>query len=99
MALFTYTLSIYAGGSLSTALRYVPLDSLCWRLCNLAQAKELNCDSIIDPQQVWLIIVSACQSALNCRNHFTAEPEPGPAEQDGHITGPQRDAEEAGAKK
>ena len=41
----------------------------------------------------------AFQSALNCRHHFTAEPEPGPGDQDGHITGPQRDAEKAGAKK
>ena len=43
--------------------------------------------------------LSACQSALNCHHHFTAEPEPGPAEQDGHISGPQQYTEEAGAKK
>ena len=49
--------SICAGGSLSSAPRCVPLDSLCERLCNLAQAEELNCDSVTDPQQVRFTIV------------------------------------------
>ena len=54
---FSCTLSLCAGGSLSSAPRCVPLDSLCERLCNLAQAEELNCDSITDPQQVRFAIV------------------------------------------
>ena len=94
---FSCTPSTCAGGSLSSALQCVPLDSLCERLCNLARAEKLTCDSITDPQQVRFTIVWACQSALNCHHHFTAEPEPGPAEQDGHIICLEQTCEEAGA--
>ena len=58
---FSYTPSLCAGGSLSTALWCVPLDSLCERLCNLAQAEELNEKSVIQSLTLSRLGSSLCE--------------------------------------